>query len=567
MESTARPRLGGDPANAIVVGVFLFLPLAVSPVLAEPFTSPKWYLLELAAVCWFVLERFRYGGHGWPSFLRQTRIIAVPFVAFTVLQSLLLGRGWAVPPLLARASFLLLALSSFWYFRRNHLRTTALETGVTIAAAAVITMAALQFTGLWPLSWLPGGDPCSATFGNVNMAAQFAGLAVLVLLSRPRGSGVARCAPAAGFMTEPLAAGGFACVYLAATRSVGLALGAALLFLASVRRLPSARLLRAAAGAVALVLVVLHASTGDPGPARAEVRAGKARSVEMRLAVWSDTLDLILDHPFGVGAGNFEHAFIPYALAGRSRPDERLVYRSPHNEYLRVLAEHGLLGAGVLATLLVLLVRELHRSPHIARWRSDSGVLIGSCGTFLAVEALFQFPFEMAVPALLASVLLGLAWACVEPAPGLTLPVTRQRSRPGRTGNVAAVLVALAVAYGLGRVVAADYLSVVRRDARSLERACAWDGSRVRACLDAAWLFARAGNHEVARRLIDGLLERSPYFFPAIKLRGEVAIAVGDLARACRDLEAYDAMFGGRSSVSALVRQKCGRQDPRPGRE
>jgi O-antigen ligase len=564
MEPAAPPRPGGDPANAIVLGVFLLIPLAVSPALAEPFTSPKWYLLEAAAVGWFVLERFRYGSHGWPTFLRRHGIVAVSFVALTVVQGLLFGRDWAVPPLLARASFLLIAVSSFWYFRRNRLGTTALETGFTIAAAAVITMGALQFAGLWPLACWPGGDPCSATFGNVNMVAQFVGLAVLVRLSRP---GAARYAPAAGFVTEALVAGGLAYVYLAATRSVGLALGVAMLFLASVRRLPPARFLRVAAGAVALVFLVLHPWTGDRGRARAELRASKDQTVHMRLAVWSDTLDLIVDHPFGVRAGGFEHAFIPYALGGRSRPDERLVYRSPHNEYLRMLAEHGLIGAGLLATLLVVLLRDLHRSPLIARWRSDPGVLLGSCGAFLAVEAFFQFPFEMAVPSLLASVLLGLAWACVEPAPGLTLPVTHPRSRTGRTGNVATVLVALALACGLGRIVAADYLSVIRRDARSLERACAWDGSRVRACLDAAWLYDRAGHHETARRLIDGVLARSPHFFPAIKLRGEVALAGGDLAGACRDLETYDAMFGGRSSVSALVRQKCGRRDPRPDRK
>ena len=279
MEPAARPRPGGGPANAIVLGVSLLIPLAVSPILAEPFTSPKWYLLELAAVCWFVLERFRYGSHGWPSFLRLTRVVAVPFVAFTVLQSLLLGLDWAVPALLARASFLLLALSSFWYFRRNHLRTTALEAGVTIAAAAVITMGSLQFAGLWPLPWWPGGDPCSATFGNVNMAAQFAGLAVArtaVPAWRQR-----RCAVRPGrrlhdgsprrrrvrlrvFGSDAVGRPGAGC-------------RAALL--ASVRRLPPARLLRAAAGAVVLVLLVSarrdgRSRTGWGGASS----AGKART-------------------------------------------------------------------------------------------------------------------------------------------------------------------------------------------------------------------------------------------------------------------------------------------------
>ena len=549
MGSRSRPGPGVDPADVVVFGSFLLVPLAVSTTFAEPFISPKWYLLELTAVGWFVLERLRYGSsHAWPAFLRRARIVAVIFAVLTFLQSVFLGGlVWALPPLLARTSVLLLALSAFWYFRRNHLQTNALDTGFTTAGVAVVTMGLLQFAGWWPLPWPVGGDPFSATLGNVNMAAQVAALAVVVRLSL--GTAARR---ASGIVTEALAAGGFAYVYLAGTRSVGLALGAALLFLVCVGRVTPARLVRATAGAAALVLLVLHPWTRDGAPAGRAGGAGKARSAEMRLDVWEDTLDLIRDHPLGVGAGNFERAFIPYALAGRSRPDESMVFRSPHNEYLKVLAEHGLLGAGLLAALLALLGRELHRSPSIAGWRSGPGALLGSCGAFIAVEAFFQFPFELGVPALLSAVLLGLAWACVEPDDALARADSRRW-----LAHLTTVLVALAVTAGLVRIVAADSLSVAG-DIRSLERACAWDGTRLKACLDAAWLHGRAGEHEAARRLVDGVLQRSPHYFPALKLRGEEALALGDVAAGCRDLEAYDALFGGRSAVSALVRQRCG---------
>jgi hypothetical protein len=143
----------------------------------------------------------------------------------------------------------------------------------------------------------------------------------------------------------------------------------------------------------------------------------------------------------------------------------------------------------------------------------------------------------------------------VEPEEALVQSATRD-PRPW-ISHLTTAVVTLAVTGGLVRIVAADHLSGKAGDLRSLERACAWDGTRLKACLDAAWLHGRAGDHEAARRLTDGVLQRSPHFFPALKLRGEEALALGDVAGGCRDLEAYDAMFGGRSAVSTLVRQRC----------
>jgi O-Antigen ligase len=295
---------------------------------------------------------------------------------------------------------------------------------------------------------------------------------------------------------------------------------------------------------------------GLSGPLAPSVRQSKRASALWRLAVWDDTLRLIRDHPAGVGAGNFEHAFIPYALVGRSKPGEEIVFRSPHNDYLRLVSEEGIAGGLLLLALLVVLARELRRSPAIGRWRSEPGALLASCGAFLLVEAFFQFPFELAFPSLLAAVLLGLALACTEAPTDPAAAPSHGALR--RAGDAACVLLALVIGVGLVRVAVAEGLAAGSgEDVVTLERACALDPRRLEACVEAAWLHCRAGEDAAARRALDAVLRRSPYYYPAIKLLGEDLLAAGEQTAGCRHLRQYDEMFGGRSSVRERLRESC----------
>jgi hypothetical protein len=53
------------------------------------------------------------------------------------------------------------------------------------------------------------------------------------------------------------------------------------------------------------------------------------------------------------------------------------------------------------------------------------------------------------------------------------------------------------------------------------------------------------------------VLDRSPCYYPAIKLLGEDSLARGDRDTGCRYLGIYDEMFGRRSSVHERVRRDC----------
>jgi O-antigen ligase len=525
--------------------------LAAAPGFAEPFTSPKWYAFAAVAAGWLLCERFACRAQAVPSFVRRTRIGWIVLGSWILGGALRHGPGWAMEPLLARTAFAALVLVSYWSFRRQAWSLGALRVSMAVAAGVVIALGLLQMAGLQPLPWLSGGDGRAATFGNVNMAAQFAGLALVVLLSRPwNGEALRRRVP-----MELLGLAGFAYVALAGTRSVALALVAGFAVLALLRRSRESLARAGLAAAVAVLVLVLPALHENEGAA-----SSKAASARWRLAVWADTLDLVRDHPLGVGAGNFEDAFTSYALAGRSRPGEALVFRSPHDEYLRLVAEEGLPAAALLLVLLVLLVRDMHRSPAMGGWGSEVGALLAACGAFLAVEALFQFPFELAFPAFLSAVLLGLALSAADPGPGAEAVV---ESRLGRAASHAAdaavLLVAALLLAGTARVAWADHLIATRRgDLASLEQSCRLDPRRLDACVKAAWHDSRAGRHEAAQARLAEVLARSPAYCPALKLRAEDLLAAGRRDEGCRRAREYDALFGGASSLHALAARECG---------
>jgi hypothetical protein len=166
----------------------------------------------------------------------------------------------------------------------------------------------------------------------------------------------------------------------------------------------------------------------------------------------------------------------------------------------------------------------------------------------------------LAFPSLLAAVLLGLALACTEMPPDPASTSLSSSSRPGlrRAGDVATVLLALAIAVGLVREVAAERLAATAGgDVSALERACTLDPRRLEACVEAAWLRSRAGEHAAAQQALNAVLRHSPDYFPAIRLLGEDLLSAGQQAAGCRYLRRYDAMFGGRSSAHERLRESC----------
>lgn len=548
------------PEHVFLVG-FLVVPLAVSSALGDQFTDPKWYVLELlGAVSVFVhvLTRHQPSVASMP----RTHGAALSVLAtLTILNSLRGGLAWGVEPLLARAAFAAMAFGAYVYFSHNGLGTRAVEAALAVSCAVVTSIGLAQVLGvtrargLEPLFGLTGGDGRSTTFGNANMAAQFVGFALAFLVATASPSGDRP--PSRRFVVRGVVvAAGFVYIVLVGARSAVLGVAAAFVVVAVLARLrertaPRRWLVPAAVVALAgTVAATWIAASGDvPGDAAGP---SKARSVEIRLALVEQTLKLVRGHPLGVGAGNFIHAFLPYQLSDERLRSESVVYTTPHNEILRALAEEGVVWCALVAWLLLRLSGAVLRRARSARW-PPAAVAVAAGGAFLCVESLFQFPFALAGGALAGATLLGLALAYVEPAERAA-PAPRRPAVAWRLAFAAAAGIALV---GLARLVESDYHMSTASDPRALGRASDLNPRNTRATLKAAWFDARAGHRRRARVRLAELLERSPYYHPAIKLLAEESLANGDARAGCLQLWVYDALFAGRSSVHDRLADTC----------
>ena len=131
-------------------------------------------------------------------------------------------------------------------------------------------------------------------------------------------------------------------------------------------------------------------------------------SLQIRLALWEGTFRMIRDHLWtGVGIGNFVFASVPYRLAViYQNPGVRLEH--PHNEYLNLWAELGLLGLLALLWLFVRVVRlgwHLVNGPGVRR-----DLLAGILGGLAATAAYAHLFYVAHVPtsAMILAILLGM---------------------------------------------------------------------------------------------------------------------------------------------------------------
>ena len=132
-----------------------------------------------------------------------------------------------------------------------------------------------------------------------------------------------------------------------------------------------------------------------------------------RLAIWQNSLERIIDHPWGVGLGLYKYTSFQYRF-----PVESAIARygkraeSAHNEYLQLAVELGVLGLVLFLAGVALLgweIRETLRLP-LEPW--ERGLVIGLSGGILGilvhsgVDAVFHEPALVLLAILFAGMIL-----------------------------------------------------------------------------------------------------------------------------------------------------------------
>jgi O-antigen ligase/tetratricopeptide (TPR) repeat protein len=213
------------------------------------------------------------------------------------------------------------------------------------------------------------------------------------------------CAVAAFVMASAimmsLSRGGWTVAVIGVATALGLAARHAREELPAMLRGLDAKLLPAAVGGAALVLLVLLYLAGPSGRSQASVRLAATLSHSDNLTaakpfLWSDTTRMIRDFPLvGVGIGGWPEIFPHY-----QRPPwlNTFFFREPENDYLQLLAETGVVGlALVLWFAWAIGVRLREGAAHLSS--RDWPLLAGFAGGVTAALIHEIFDFSLQTPA------------------------------------------------------------------------------------------------------------------------------------------------------------------------
>jgi len=93
-----------------------------------------------------------------------------------------------------------------------------------------------------------------------------------------------------------------------------------------------------------------------------EVNQTKETSIGYRFTFWKNTIEMLPKYALlGTGTGGFEKAYA-IQVEGKSGT-AGVVTGDPHNQYLKILVEHGVIGLAVFLSVLILLFLQSVSNP------------------------------------------------------------------------------------------------------------------------------------------------------------------------------------------------------------
>lgn len=107
-------------------------------------------------------------------------------------------------------------------------------------------------------------------------------------------------------------------------------------------------------------------------------------SSKARLTLFSNTFDMILDNPFGVGTNNFEYIHPLYGKPGTQHAspyiNEEQILRTPHNILLKIYSEQGWIGGSlflvIISWLYLVMIHNAVKGAFMDRWLLVAGTAL-----------------------------------------------------------------------------------------------------------------------------------------------------------------------------------------------
>ncbi len=528
-------------SSLVLFLVGLLVPLFFDYAFFMPFHIPKWIALYAGAVVLAATVLYKNKVFELPKLGRVLSGILVVCIAW-----LLMVHCYDSPHASLRLiTFTAVLLTSFTLYRSKPAYFFAFFWGMVTASSVTVFTLVLRYFGLEFSMYFPAGAKFVPFFQNINMAAQFFGVCLLVqiYLFRTSTQRVAR------YFLVPMILAHVASIYYLHSRSIYLALALSVPF-ALYKKGWSRRVIYLLV--LQCLVVAVYAFATFYGRESKYLHVGKERiqlALEQRLEMWQDATELIKKSPEGVGYDDYQFSILPFTAKNRHVYSREVqMARSPHNDFLSFTVAYGVPVAVASALLLLVLFCRLLRLRSLDPLGEQLKALVLAAFVFYFVEAIGQFPTDNAYSFLFIAVFIGLAG-------GLTYqPI--MLSRVGTNILRAVAIIALLLGFILSaRYTASEY--IFNNYATSLDRqriACDLWPENWRSCL------RQAGMEEdllTQRRVLLAVLDRNTFNFLALRelIGNHFQSDMTELA--CFGGAIYKNLFRHRSSITGYLEANC----------
>ncbi len=140
------------------------------------------------------------------------------------------------------------------------------------------------------------------------------------------------------------------------------------------------------------------------------VNLASLHTLDTRYALWANSLDMFIEKPLGVGAGNWQVFFPKYGLAHFDIAEIKnatAMARQPHNDFVWMLCELGFQGGLLyLCCFILLFILQIHT---VRKTNDPLFFMLLVTGISYCLVAFFDFPLERIEHQVLLSVIMALS--------------------------------------------------------------------------------------------------------------------------------------------------------------
>lgn len=520
--------------DILIAGAF-FIPLLNTTMIYDHFSVIKWFAVNTLAVL-ALLHLMTFKKLPKPE-LPKWIWVTLALSALIFITHLIQGHTRLINfPLVDRLSILILCYYFYAYFKEYDLTFESLFYP-TVASTLIVCI-----YGFYQVSIATGASSdFSSTFGNTNMTGQFLGFSILIqLFGKPfKEKNFTK------LEILRLAIFAISVVYLTLLmcRSIylGLILCTPFLFL---KNRPSKAFTFCAIAGLSLALGLFLRAKPAEALQKIKVFEVQNETTKQRWVMWRQSLRQLQDTPFGIGPAGYEFGSIPYMINTESPPKEDLVFKSPHNEFLRFAVEDGVPFVLLMTAFWIwLLMTKLKQRP----WSNET-VFCAVFAILWLTEMSVQFPFENAYPSFLISIMGGYVLANRPLANNIQPMVFR---------TIGALLLATMI-FVLTPMMHAKYLEgKSTTNPQYYQKACELYPDNWRPCINYARYSIDLKNWINAEETLRDILQRTPYNFAALKLWGVMAYENKYHHQGCTAIWIYDQIFSGKSSMHSALNELC----------